>query len=83
MKMCKQPHKAVYLEWVDSTAMGGVWIDHEKKPAAPDCHTLGWIIHEDSKTITVAAHTSVSTTSCAGALTIPKCAIKKRRSIAL
>ena len=74
--------KVLYVEWLDSNSRrGGVWHDIDSKPCEMTCKTVGFVIHEDKKSITVASHLSEPTDSMAGDITIPKRAITKRRIV--
>lgn len=67
-----------HLKWVDSVGPVRYWeqmkdVDHRTS----EINTVGWVIHENKKTVTVAS--SVSTSGCAGGIiTIPKSAIAFR-----
>ncbi len=76
--------KTVYLEWVDSImSPGGSWADleHVKKRKLDRCCTIGFVVNETKKEITVIGSHSRSTDEVAGSITIPKCAIRKRRIV--
>lgn len=77
--------KIIYLEWVDSQRRGHtVWVDRPTAEA-PDTltviKTVGWLIQEMKTAITVAAHTDETGGDMSGALTIPKAAVLKRRTV--
>ena len=74
--------KALYVEWMDSNSLGGptVWHPKDSKPGDLMCQTVGFVMHEDKKTITLAAHLS-DTDSMSGDITIPQRAITKRRIV--
>ena len=72
--------KKLYLEWDDSSSLGGrgVWRRQDEKPVSLMCKTAGFVISEDAKSITIAGHITPEG-DMAGEITIPKCAITKRR----
>lgn len=78
--------KAVYLEWQDSSSerSEGVWKDREAVATAGEpchCETIGFILAEDKKSITVAGHLTIAGRSVSGDMNIPKSAIVKRRVV--
>lgn len=76
--------KTVYLEWVDSImSPGGSWAEIElvKKRKIDRCRTIGFVVNENKNEITVIGSHSHATNEVAGSITIPKCAIRKRRIV--
>lgn len=74
--------RLLYLEWVDSTSAhaGSVWLhDDESHVKNLLCKSVGFVVKEDKASITIAGHESVNHVS--GQMTIPKCAITKRRRV--
>ena len=77
--------KTVYLEWVDSKSFtGNVWVDTERvmKGGVLDrCKTIGFVLKEDANSITVVNSFDSLSECVSGDMTIPKCAIRKRRVV--
>ena len=74
--------RLLYLEWVDSYRMssGTVWSNQDQAHAKDlRCTSVGFVLKEDQASITLVAHESGDQVS--GQLTIPKCAITKRRRV--
>ena len=74
--------RLLYLEWVDSSSAhaGNVWLnDDDSHVKNLRCKSIGFIIKEDKASITIAGHDAGTTVS--GQMTIPKCAITKRRRV--
>lgn len=75
--------KAVYIEWVDScSSTGNTWVLKSgvlREGRIDLCKTAGFILSEDADQITIVGSESEHTDSVAGDITIPKCAIRKRR----
>ncbi len=69
--------KIVYLEWIDSVSSGG-W---QSQDGVPDMtvKSVGLLVAEDKKTITIS--TSIYGKVSESPLTIPKCALIKRRVV--
>jgi hypothetical protein len=80
----------VRLEWVDSNSYPGTWVTfdeltREASEGALLCFTAGYLIHESETTVTV-AHSYTQKVSgdyneLAGAITIPKVAIRRRETL--
>ena len=74
----------IYVEWIDAgtTSSGSPWTD---KSDAVDTNllvkSLGFLLSENEDSITVYAHDTED--EVCGQITIPKCTIKKRLSIAV
>ena len=82
--------KLLMVDWVDSASFRGFWNtveDHYSEPRATFCRTVGWVVVENDEYLTLGSSTSSQdpkremVNSVAGSITIPKCAIKKRRII--
>ena len=72
-----------YIEWEDSfgTSSGmGPWVEVDAGPEDTMCFSCGFVVKEDSQTITIAGH-KACTGQFSGVMTIPKSAIRKRRII--
>ena len=84
--MTKQK-KAIYIEWVDSiSTTGNVWVttDSIKRQGIDRCTTIGFVVHEDKESVTVANSfdgQAFERQHVSGDMTIPKCAIRKRRVV--
>jgi len=78
----------VYLEWVDSQGCTPSW-QHisDYTPELPIHKSIGWIIHEDTKSVSItgniADETETSYYQANGIMTIPKVAITDRRELKL
>lgn len=74
-----------YLEWVDSSSFTSrVWTDkNHVVNEIPDltCISIGFMVKETKEFITIVGSTSPN--EYAGIMTIPKCAITKRKNIKL
>ena len=73
--------KIVYVEWVDSSSLRGVWHGVSEIIESGDviCRSVGYLVHEDDKALTIAAHKGTS--DFAGEMRIPKGCIRKRKLI--
>ncbi len=70
--------KIIHLEWVDSTSMQG-WVNDYKTPNV-NCVSVGLLVSENKESITIASNKSLGFENAYGQyMTIPKCAIKKRK----
>lgn len=68
------------VEWVDSLGGGG-WVGPETfKAEVSQCVSIGMLVHQDKKSITVAGTFSERGGWC-DPITIPKCSIIKTRKI--
>lgn len=75
--------KIIEIDWIDSSASLG-WA--EPLPSAPETMTvksIGFLICEDKDTLTMSAHMVQSKRYCHSPMTIPKCAIRKRKVIGI
>ena len=76
--------KLVLVEWVDSHSMAVAWsskqdiIEAAKGPIT--IQSVGWVVYEDDKVLTLIAHYG-DENNCGGDVTIPKCAIQKRKAL--
>ena len=80
--------KTVYLEWIDSYRTGStVWVDKRDAEEGhdPTCCSVGFVVCEDKESITLAGHMDHKGTKksghVSGNMTIPKCAVRKRRIV--
>jgi len=77
--------KTVYLEWVDSTSWcGNAWKSKDtllKESEVDRCKTIGFVLKEDAESITVVNSFNSDCELASGDVTIPKCAIRKRRIV--
>lgn len=72
------------IVWDDSTSMSG-WVKASSLPTESDLiHSVGWVVSENKKCVVLASHVvqSEEDPQVDGHITIPKCAIVKRRKIA-
>lgn len=75
----KQPE---HFKWLDSHSPrgGNVWFDpSELDHYVDDVDTVGYVLKESKRSVTVASQ--VSGSCVGGIITIPKCAIVKRRKL--
>lgn len=78
----EQWYHLVLIHWVDSSSRRGVWnpIEELQQGAVNlACVSVGFVLHEDTKNITLAAH--ITPQQAGGDLTIPQCAITRRQTI--
>lgn len=81
-------YQAVAVTWADSVAFGAggsPWaplddvLERAGDPAALECTSIGHLIHEDERSLTLALSVAVvsddGSVDVGGALTIPRCAI--------
>ena len=72
---CAPVYKLVLIEWLDSRRGAG-WVRlDELEASVARCKSAGWIITEDSDSLTMAGHMGDDPVQCLGDITIPKCAI--------
>ncbi len=71
----------IWIKWIDSALKSGWTFDVDNTSYI--CETLGFFVKEDKKNITVALSRSNNDDSLCMLMTIPKCAIKKRRWVKL
>ena len=74
--------KLTYVQWSDSYGCSSRWgdLDPETVPEELVCQSVGWVVYETSKVLTLVPHISPvpdQTVQGCGDMTIPKCAIKK------
>lgn len=74
----KHKFKKIEVHWVDSHGSGGWRYIPDIKTPQLDCYSMGFLIKEDKDSITMSASYSANDSSF-DMLTIPKCAIVKRR----
>ena len=71
----------ICIEWEDSFGVSGEpWVEVEPGPENAMCVSCGFVVKEDSQTLTIAGH-KATTGQFSGVMTIPKSAIRKRRII--
>ena len=72
--------KRVYVLWIDSCSPSdSSWHKASELSLSPlKCDTLGWLVHEDKQSISVASCV-MENGALYGVITIPKCSILKRR----
>lgn len=68
-----------HVKWVDSVGPSRYWehrddVDH----SVSHIETVGWLVHENKKSVTIASSVSKNSGCYGGILTIPKFAITKR-----
>lgn len=77
--------KAIYLEWVDSMSSGEPWgpARDAGRDIAMRCQSLALFVEETDRSVTIANSLHPMSGTVAGIMTIPKCAITKRRWVKL
>jgi len=74
----------VYIEWVDSRAIGRGWtLTDEIKSTPMICHSIGWLYQEFEESIMIVPHFAEDPEQCNGGLEIPKCSIRKTVGVQL
>ncbi len=77
--------KLTWVRWIDSTSHSG-WRDSEeivktvKAEADMECESVGWVIHESKKSVSMAQNRS-ALKMMSDVIRIPKCAILERCDI--
>lgn len=77
--------KALYIEWIDSSSYtGNMWVPRDvvagnNKPHK--CKTIGFVLVEDEENVTLVGSFDSNNNGVSGDITIPKCAITKRRIV--
>ncbi len=82
----KVDRKPIWVEWVDSAGSNGWQNPTELHDDLMHCQTLGWLVKETPKQITVALNGVFDGTSrlpFGEFITIPKCSIVKRKRVAV
>ena len=79
--MTKLSKRPVLIVWVDSHAPGEAgWLEPKRIPTKMTyCKSVGYVLKESKKSITLAAHIAGPADQVDGAMTIPICAIVKRK----
>lgn len=72
--------KIVYVKWVDAHSESG-WIKHEETADIVECESIGFVVRETEKSITLAV--TVHEKECNSTIAIPKAWILKRKTIKL
>ena len=67
--------KLVKIEWVDSAHAANPWIGKDRTVTPAECKTVGWVIHDTKKFVTLAM--SVAPEQFGHAMTIPRGCITK------
>lgn len=73
--------QAIYLEWVDSKGGGGWEPLDGFEPKIMTVHSIGWLVQEDKKQISISAAYGIGPPQAMDIITIPKCAIQKRKIV--
>ena len=77
--------KLVLVEWVDSFHLeaGWHWLEDLPERRLGHCHSVGWVIREDDEQISLSETISDVGDShqVSGIVTIPVCAITKRKTL--
>lgn len=71
--------KVIEVDWIDSTGFSGWQPVDRAGYSAGEMKSIGFLIHEDKKSITISASMGIGL--CDSPISIPKCAILKRRTI--
>ncbi len=79
-------YKPIYIEWLDSFGCTGKWEDIEDYKSQPlICKTIGFIVFEDNKVISIASNiaeeTELTFNQANGIMSIPKVSIVKRKNV--
>lgn len=81
-----KPGRLLYLEWVDSSSNARTWTHLDDVVAdrmESPCKSVGWVVNETKNFITLVSTidgvNKPEDRCCAGDISIPKCAIVKRR----
>ncbi|OGV36154.1 MAG: hypothetical protein A2020_12175 [Lentisphaerae bacterium GWF2_45_14] len=70
--------KLVLVEWADSKRMSDGWIyNNEVKPSVCVNKSVGWILESTKDILVIAPHRGINEETNYGAISIPKCAIKR------
>lgn len=80
--------KLVYIEWEDSQGCSPSWQRTANyDPEVVIIKSVGWIIHENKKTISIAGNiaeeTNTTDAQANGIMTIPKRCVVKRKNVSL
>ncbi len=75
-----------YVEWADSQGVTPGWLDlSDFEPTLPVMKSVGWVVHEDKKMLSLCGNIAAETKSTLfqgnGIITIPKKCILKRKKI--
>jgi hypothetical protein len=77
----------VYIEWIDSASHHGIWIDRTNLDGNLHvCRSVGWIAAETKDAIALYSSDGYDRheqTCVGGDITIPKCAIVKRKTLSV
>ena len=76
--------KATYIEWEDSiSTTGNLWVErkHVERNQVDRCSTIGFVLKETKDLLTVVNSFDSQSNCVSGDMTIPKCAIRKRRIV--
>lgn len=76
----QKPYPLVYVEWVDSSGCSGWRFMSESRGIDPVL-SIGWLIDDNDEYLTITAHVTTDRNQSHGALSIPKCAIRKRKTV--
>lgn len=78
-------NRLLYVEWEDSCSHAGAWTgENELRKVRPArCHTVGWVVNETSKHMTLASSWGgvEGNRQYSGDMTIPKSVIRKKRRL--
>lgn len=73
-----------FIKWIDShSPSASIWVDkNEIDHGLLVIKTVGYVIHECKKSITVASQVAQDgSNQVSGVISIPKCCIKKRKTL--
>ncbi len=73
-----KPGTLVHVHWIDSCSTGG-WTQSGGAAKVTRCESVGWLVCEDSESLTVAGHYSPSTSEWNGVMTIPRVAVESTK----
>jgi len=73
-------YKLECIDWVDSHGHSG-WVEPEKKAKNCVIYSVGWVVSETKKNITITSHIDPMFNHYHAPMTIPKCSIIKRKRI--
>ena len=74
--------RLLYVEWDDASSHDNTWAQrgmYESHNEPDGCQSVGWLIAENDKAITLCASRSTQNNQLCGDMIIPKSAIRKRR----
>ena len=75
--------KLLYIRWIDSTIhTGWKWAPDFEPPDSLVIESIGWVVHEDERSVSIAGHRGEDFNNVQGLMTIPRCAILSQINLA-